>query len=518
MIAWCVTAILGAPGLAPERPAPAIVFREGERLIAVTRTAEGAVLEYEDGRLVRAGIGREAILARAEGQGMPDGVEAVRVLSRHLGLYLVRSTRPFEDGLDLTLRLQRELGIMAVMPDLRLMRRASTFEPPADDPRRGGQWFLDVIDIDAAWAHAVGDPSTVIGVVDNGCDLDHPDLAAKMLEGRDVVDGDDDPSYAPDDMGNEHGTACAGLIAAVSDNGEGIAGVCPECRLRCVRLLGAGGGPGGVEVPISADVEAFDRQREWGVAVSSNSWGFTERVPVPWALRNAIIALIEEGRNGLGAVVVFAAGNEAREIFPDELYGIENLVTVGAINAFDEAAQFSNLGSVVDLVAPAGSLTTDIAGRDGADPGDYMSLFGGTSSACPIVAGVAGLLVSAAPDKTGAEIVEAIVETARAAPFAEPDANGHDPLYGYGIVDPLAALERLGVIKGPEVPEGVEVAEPSPEVVEPEADATETAEGDEATPQAPRSGDSSGCHGGASGFSLGFLLVFALRRSRLKIE
>jgi subtilisin family serine protease len=490
-----------------------MVFREGERLIAATREGGGRVtLAYDDGRVVHARVGDAVIAAlephRAEGLEL----EVIRTLSRHLGLVLARSTRPREDALALTARLQRG-GLVEVMPDLWLARRVTTFEPPADDPRRGGQWFLDVIGIDAAWAHAVGSPDTVIGVVDNGCDLTHPDLAAKMLPGRDLVDGDDDPSFAPRDAGNEHGTACAGLIAAVSDNGEGIAGVCPECTLRCVRLLGSGGGAGGVEVPMSADVEAFDLQREWGVAVSSNSWGFIERVPAPWPLRNALIALIGQGRGGLGAVVVFAAGNDAREIFEDELYGIDGLVTVGAINAFDEAAQFSNKGDVVDLVAPAGSLTTDIAGRDGASDDDYTGLFGGTSSACPVVAGVAGLLASAAPERTGRELVDALVGSARPAPFALPDEGGHDPLYGYGIVDPLAALTKLGVVEVEPSPEpGPEVSAEVVEAVEADAEAEVDIAADVAERGQARD---EGCAGGGATW-LGLLALIA-RFSRFRV-
>ena len=94
-------------------------------------------------------------------------------------------------------------------------------------------------------------------------------------------------------------------------------------------------------------------------------------------------------------------------------------------------------------MAPTGTLTTDISGPGGEDPGDYTSLFGGTSSACPVAAGIAGLLVSAAPDRTSQELYDVLIKTARKAPFATPDAMGHDQIYGYDIIDPVKALDEV---------------------------------------------------------------------------
>ena len=108
---------------------------------------------------------------------------------------------------------------------------------------------------------------------------------------------------------------------------------------------------------------------------------------------------------------------------------------------------FTNSGSSVDLVAPTGTLTTDLSGAVGDDPGDYTSLFGGTSSACPVAAGIAALLVSAAPERTSAELYDLLIETARVAPYATPDVNGHDLVFGYGIIDPVKALKKaMGIV------------------------------------------------------------------------
>jgi subtilisin family serine protease len=159
-----------------------------------------------------------------------------------------------------------------------------------------------------------------------------------------------------------------------------------------------------------------------------------------------------QGRGGLGTLVVFAAGNDDRPLGADELEALPGVINVGAVNNFGELAQFSNSGPSLDVVAPVGTSTTDISGPDGSDPGDYTTSFGGTSSACPLVAGIAGLLVSAAPMATATEIENALTSTAKQSLFATPDANGHDNFYGYGLVQAQAALRVFVPEKPPVVP------------------------------------------------------------------
>jgi subtilisin family serine protease len=313
---------------------------------------------------------------------------------------------------------------------------------PPNDPDYGGQWYLKKLAIEKAWHLSTGDAATKVVVIDDGCDLKHPDLREKFDQGLDVVDGDDDPSYKPGSKNNAHGTQCAGLIAAQTDNAVGMAGVCPECRLSCVRLLPETG----KAVPVSADIAAFNFALEQGASVVSNSWGFATAMPAPAPLRAVLEELYDKGRDGLGTLVVFAAGNENRELLSTEVAAVRGVLTVGAINNFDEAAPFSNYGQSLGLTAPAGTYTTDISGPEGLESGDYTSSFGGTSSACPVVAGVAGLVMSARKDMTAREVGELLRQTARKAPFAEADSSGHDKTYGYGIVDPAAALRKaLGV-------------------------------------------------------------------------
>jgi len=395
------------------------------------------------------------------------GVEHVSVVSERLGLHRVRAFDPrrsagsaaderSRDGLalavELAARLPRE--VRAVLPDLRIPHVRRQIDVPPSDTLYADQWYLRRIDVEDAWRLEDGADDVTIVIVDNGCDATHPDLAGKLDPGLDVVDDDDDPSPHPSASGNEHGTACAGLAAATTDEAYGIAGVCAECRLRCVRLLGGGDEP----IPLSADVRAFDFALEVEAEIVSNSWGFRDPIATPAPLAAAIERVLTTGRGGLGSFVVFAVGNDNRLVGDRELAALPGVLGVGATNNFDEAAPFSNRGEAVDVVAPAGTLAPDVAGASGADPGDFTSLFGGTSSACPLVAGVAGLLVSAAPEATRETLQDAIVGSAEPSFFATPDERGHDDTYGYGLVQPAAALRACCFPEATDA--GVDAGEP----------------------------------------------------------
>ncbi|WP_373048383.1 S8 family serine peptidase [Vulgatibacter sp.] len=427
-----------------ELPAPTqpIFFRDGDRDVLATRGAFDPPTGRSAVQLrwpaldasASATVGPEALVRGTEAELRKLGLVPVRLLFPSLDLWMVRKAGA--DGLEIAAALAGT-GV-AAYPDLAFPLRQWGAQPP-DDPRFSGQWYFERIGITDAWEITTGSPEVTVVVVDNGCDPAHPDLAGKYEPGRDVVDDDDDPSHVPGASGNEHGTACAGIIGAAADNGIGIAGACPQCRVSCVRMLRHDGLP----QPVSVSVAAFAFAHEIGAAVVSNSWGYVEAIPAPALLADAIREVHANARGGRGAVVAFAAGNDGRTVEAWELLGVEGVLGVGAINTYDESTAFTNGGAPVDLVAPAGTLTTDVSGADGGDAGDYTSLFGGTSSACPVVAGVAGLLASAAPDATATEIDEALLATLRPAPYAAPDETGHDAIYGYGIVDPTAALRRF---------------------------------------------------------------------------
>lgn len=449
LIATASTAAADVGGMALPETAS---FQEGAHEVRVRRLGPPAVdklgrrltpLELSYDHLVRpvpAAVDRTAIvwLDPALVDDRAAAVEATRGLSVRvlrplmpsIGLWLVEDEGE-ADGVRVANRLMapaaRARGIERATPNLYLRTRsyAEPFVP--NDPEFAGQWYFDRLKMTEAWGLTRGDPSSTIVINDTGCDLAHADLVGKLDLGRDVIDDDDDPSFVPGEQGASHGTQCAGIAAADTDNGEGIAGGCPECRLRCVRLLA------NAPRPESDTVEAFDFALQVDAAVVSNSWGYVDPIPVPQAIADAINNVFANGRGGMGAMVLFAAGNDSRELGENEIEAVAGVLCIGAITQFDERTSFTNFGKPVDLVAPIGTVTTDIGG--------YTSSFGGTSSACPVAAGIAGLLTSAAPDRTAAELYQVLIDTARPAPLALPDEFGHDPVYGYGVIDPLTALQ-----------------------------------------------------------------------------
>lgn len=431
------------------------VFRDGRALREVERVGSGLVVyrDVDTGRSTIARLDDTMLLQVRTAAALDDvltrhGLMLVRAAMPSIGVYVVRAINTV-DGAALAARLQAQHDgdVLEAFPNLAFAHTThgsaadEGVSVPPNDPRYAAQWFYDDLGMPEAWTQAVGNASVVVSVVDNGCDLVHPDLVSQLLPGHDVVSDDEDPSFVPDSSGNEHGTACAGLVAASTDNGLDVAGTCPLCKVRCTRLLGGDG----ERIPLDADVRAFEHALSDDVAVVSNSWGFTDAIPVPTLLKQAIQQVQQFGRSGKGAIVVFASGNDSREVADDELLAVPGILGVGAVNNLGELTQFSNRGRSVDVVAPTGTTSTDISGGDGGSDGDVTFQFGGTSSAAPIVAGIAGLIVSAAPDLTADEVNALIEQTAQQSPFARPDADGHDLEYGFGTVRAAEALAALGL-------------------------------------------------------------------------
>ncbi len=311
----------------------------------------------------------------------------------------------------------------------------------------------------AAWQYAktLGNPTVVVAVIDDGFDLKHPDLSGegKIVAPMDFTRNSNEP--LPDFLGEDwHGTACAGVAMGNADS-KGIVGAAPHCRLMPVRW--------GRNLSDRELENWFGWVKEQGAWVVSCSWGAAARVfRLSTRASRAISRCAREGRNGLGCVICFAAGNDNRNVSDPTgryLNGFAvhpDVIAVAASNSRDEKSNYSNFGKEISVCAPSsgaggwGITTADVMGRflrggvwfeAGYSPGAFTHEFGGTSSACPLVAGICALLLSIKPTMTAGEVKNLIQRTARRIGNPGSYNAGHSPYYGYGCIDALAAVKAI---------------------------------------------------------------------------
>ncbi len=321
--------------------------------------------------------------------------------------------------------------------------------------RRRPIWAIDG-DTDAreGWAIQSGCNGATIAILDEGVDMGHPDYQANLdaANAWDFCFNDNDPSPRSYDA---HGTACAGIAAAIS-NGIGIAGVAPGARILPIRI--AYHAQQGDRFWVTTDDWLSDGiawAYQHGADVLSNSWGSggpSDQIHA--AIRDAVT----HGRGGLGAVVVFAAGNSYNPspaypaIYPETIC-VAATTPCDSLKAPCDSTQAatscdgewwwgSNHGPGTDLAAPGVLIpATDIRGADGYAPGDYNTSFNGTSSATPQVAGLAALLICKFPHWEGAEIRSRIEQTCdKVGGYAYDAATGISEELGHGRINIYRAL------------------------------------------------------------------------------
>lgn len=273
-------------------------------------------------------------------------------------------------------------------------------------------WSHDKIGVANAWNVTRGNKDIRVAVLDEGVDTTHPALKPAVVAERDFIGGNTSAMPSGNDA---HGTACAGIVLSRDKKFPGIA---PLCSLIAARIA-KDDGTGHWIFDDFATADAIDWSWRQGAAVLSNSW--TGGAPSD-AISRAFARARTQGRNGLGAVVAIAAGNDQMPIdFPADLPGY---VTVGASNPNDEQKTRtssdgenwwgSNFGATMLLLAPGVFIwTTDIVGAAGYDPSEFTKTFNGTSSATPAVAGAAALMLSANPALSASSVRDLLAKTAK---------------------------------------------------------------------------------------------------------
>jgi type VII secretion-associated serine protease mycosin len=293
------------------------------------------------------------------------------------------------------------------------------------------QWGLRNILAEQAWDITTG-AEMVVAVIDTGVDGGHPDLRGKVLPGFNALSGG---SNAGDDNG--HGTAVAGLIAANTDNGIGIAGLCWGCRILPVKVLDARGR--GDDAGVAAGIRwAADN----GARVINLSLGGAGESQV---LREAVDYAV-----GKGALLVAASGNERDAgnpiSYPAAYPGV---LAVGATGNSDAITGFSNTGDYLDIAAPGVGLWTTLPNGQYGPPN-------GTSFSSPYVAGAAALVLTLRPDLGWADL--ACVLEANADDKGVP---GKDPEYGWGRLNVFRALQAAPGYTG--CPHAAPAPQPAPQ-------------------------------------------------------
>ena len=276
-----------------------------------------------------------------------------------------------------------------------------------------------------------GSSDITIAVIDMGFDLQHPDLNSRIVHAWDVWDNQ--PFSAPKTF-RDHGTPCAG-IALARENGFGTVGVAPNSKFMPISGLG---------FSIRDTEVMFDHCVDKGADIISCSWGSIKPEHELDATKEDIIRqAATKGRGGKGCVILFAAGNENREV--TNVYGRHpDVICVGASTSQDVHASYSNRGFEVDIVAPSNGDWPLIAPKASWDSGHWFDgnnldsqykHFGGTSAATPLVAGVCALMLTANPNLTAKQVKEILINTADKIGHPTEYVNGHSRRYGYGRVN-----------------------------------------------------------------------------------
>lgn len=362
-------------------------------------------------------------------------------------------------------KLLKEASVELCHPEMVREARSRTAFPQQWHLKKttiGGSSVDAHANVEAAWQLSDG-TGAVIAIIDDGVDLDHQEFqsAGKIIAPRDVTRQTDNPRPA---SGNNHGTACAGVACA--DGLFGASGVAPKARLMPVRL-----NSGLMSQP---EADAFFWAAQHGADVISCSWGpadgdFTdpndpvhdEQVPLPDSTRLAIEFALQNGRNGKGCVIAWAAGNGNESVDNDGYASFDKVIAVAACNDVSKKSPYSDFGNAVWCCFPSNNVfpsktpgiwTTDRSGPAGYNPGtttkgdatgNYTNSFGGTSSAAPGVAGVAALILARNPNLRFDEVKDIIKRSCDQIdkPGGSYATDGHSPFYGFGRVNARKAVE-----------------------------------------------------------------------------
>ena len=285
--------------------------------------------------------------------------------------------------------------------------------PLADESVRSEQWHLKTLNVAEAWSYAQGDGVTV-AVIDSGVDATHTDLVGQVLAGTDLVAGQGDGRT--DVVG--HGTTVSAIIAGRGDDDAGVVGIAPKAKILPVRVLDQENRYDDALIVAKAVRWAVDHgARVINLSLGGNGSSAALAAALDYAFAKDVVVVACTGNAGAaGATDVW---------YPAREPGV--LAVAGMERGGDTLWTGSITGKQTVVAAPATQLI-------GARPEGYWRVQG-TSFAAPMVTGTAALIRSRWPTMSAAEVINRIIKTAK-----DRGAPGRDNQYGFGLVDPTAAL------------------------------------------------------------------------------
>lgn len=315
---------------------------------------------------------------------------------------------------DFVSKLSRERVILHAEPNYQFIKQQEGETTPNDEFFQPYQWNLKQIDSEIGWNISEGAEHVIIAILDTGIDLEHEDLADKVIAGYNAFDGS---TNVQDEHG--HGTHVAGIACAVTNNITGIAGVSWYNPILPVKVLNEEGSGSLFEV-----ADGIKWATDNGAKVINLSLGDAQASEI---LYDAIRYAYERD-----VVLIAAAGNDnvAEPMYPA---AYPEVLAVAAVDQERKKASFSNYGPHIDVTAPGEHIPSTFPGNNYV----YMS---GTSMAAPHVAGLAGLIRAFNPELTNQEVMDLIKHTA-----VDLGPQGVDEYFGYGLINLAKALQAMQI-------------------------------------------------------------------------
>lgn len=304
-----------------------------------------------------------------------------------------------------------EFGLI-IIPESMYRNSYRASDPAFDDEKK--RWYFDECSVFDAWDVTMGSDEIIVAIIDDGFDLNHPELKGKIVKPYNAVLHNDNVMPSP----SGHGTHVAATAIGNADNNSGISGIAPKCKLMPIQVGDAQG-----NMTSSAILDAVVYAIGNGADVVNMSLGmafgpFVQFAPIHIQKNFRDNMFLQEEKvwrylfniaDANDVTFVLAGGNENCLIGLDPMQRSEKVIKVSAVRPNLEKADFSNYGDMSTVSAPGVRIYNAI-------PGNKYTYMDGTSMAAPIVTGGCALLKSKEPSLTTAQLVQMLQSTGKTSP------------------------------------------------------------------------------------------------------